>query len=344
MHKTITVSFPFNTSEDEKPYFRPYLSYELASQKVKYFKNVFVTYSGFCMNGKGLIRESHHDNPHQLDDYLSEAARYYYDVSDHPENLIVLDDNKTYLLIHHPWYNYYHWLCECIFRAWMVQEKKDKMVLLLPDYYEKSDFIMGPLEPFGFKNIYFIPVGKSVIVRNLCLPQIKAKVDSYDYKMVGQVRRFLLEYLKTNKKTDLNLGDKIYISRKRASRKRVYNEDEIEPILIKHGFTIINNEDYTFWEQVAIYSQARYLVSIHGSGLTNMLFMQDRSHILELRKRVTNDRDWYSPAFWYLAEAIGFKYYQQLCEPTDVNDDYFNANYIANLILLDRNLTLMCGQ
>jgi hypothetical protein len=341
MNTQVTVSLPLNVSPEEMPLFAPFLSYELVPQKIKKFKNVFVTYSGFCLNNKGLIKESHHDHPHQLDDYKNEAARYYYDVTDHPEHLITLDNDHLYLLIHHPWYNYYHWICECIFRAWMVRDKKDEMILLLPDYYEKSDFIMGSLEPFKFEHIFFIRGGKSLIVRNLCLPQIKAKVDSYNYKMMASVKQFYLDYLFGVKNIDLDFGERIYISRKKAKRKRVENEDEIEPILLKYNFKILNNEDYTFWEQVAIYSRAKYLVSIHGSGLTNMLFMKEGSSILEFHKLKTNDKDWHSKAFWYQAEALGYKYYQQVSKPTNINDDYFNANFIVDPLLLEKNLALI---
>jgi len=341
MNKQVIVSLPLNVSPEEMPLFGPFLTYELAPQKVKKIKNVFVTYSGFCLNNKGLIKESHHDHPHQLDDYKNEAAYYYYDVTDHPENLITLDDDSTYLLIHHPWYNYYHWLLECIFRAWMVKDKKDAMILLLPDYYGKSDFIMGSLEPFKFKDIFFIPGRKSLMVKNLCMPQIKAKVDSYNYKMMAQIKQFYLDYLSTAKDIDLDFGERIYISRKKAKRKRVENEDEIEHILLKYNFKILNNEDYIFWEQVAIYSRAKYLVSIHGSGLTNMLFMKEGSSVLEFHKRKTNDKDWHSKAFWYQAEVLGYKYYQQVCEPTDLNDDYFNANFIVDPLLFEKNLALM---
>jgi hypothetical protein len=48
-------------------------------------KNVFVTFSGFCMNAKGLIKACHHDYPVQFNYYQNEAAKYYYDVTDHPE-------------------------------------------------------------------------------------------------------------------------------------------------------------------------------------------------------------------------------------------------------------------
>src|ERR1700710_1686840 len=202
MNKEIVVSLPRNVRAEELHFFKPFLSYQLAQQKVKRFKNVFVTYSGFCLNNKGLIKESHHDHPHQLEDYRNEAAHYYYNAIDHPENLITLDDEHVYLLIHHPWYNYYHWICECVFRAWMVKDKKDGMILLLPDYYQKSDFIMGSLEPFKFQHIFFIPAHKSLMIRNLCIPQIKAKVDSYDYTMMAQVKQFYLCYLEDAQKND----------------------------------------------------------------------------------------------------------------------------------------------
>ena len=341
MSKQITVSLPLNIARGELPLFEPFLNYRLEAQKIKKFKNVFVTYSGFCLNNKGLIKESHHNHPHQIDDYQNEAAIYYHNANDQPENLITLNNDNTYLLIHHPWFNYYHWICECVFRAWMVKDQVDEMILLLPDYYKGVDFIMAPLEPFNFKNIFFIPRGKSLLVKNVCIPQIKEKVDSYDYKMVYNVKHFLLEYLTANKNIDIDFGERIYISRKKAQRKKVDNEDDIIAILLKYKFHIINNEDYTFWEQVAIYSKVKYLVSIHGSGLTNMLFMREGASVLEFHKKQTNNKDWHSKAFWYMAEALGYNYYQQICEPTDVNADYFNANFLVDPELLDKNLALV---
>lgn len=341
MNKQITVSLPLNVATDELILFKPFLTYELAAQKVRKFKNVFVTFSGFGINKKGLIKETHHDHPHQINDYKREAAYYYNDAIENPTNLITLDNDNIYLLIHHPWFNYYHWICESIFRAWMVKDKKDEMILLLPDLYGKTDFIMRSLEPFCFKNIFFIPVGKSLLIKNLCVPQIKPKVDSYNYRMINHVKHYYLRYVSEVKRIFIDLGERIYISRKKANRKKIENEDSVEDILMKYNFKIINNEDYSFLEQVAIYSNAKFLVSMHGSGLTNMLFMNQDSSILEFHKKKTNDQDWHSKAFWYLAEALGYKYYQQLCNPTNINDNYFNANFIVDIQLLKKNLTLM---
>jgi len=341
MQKLTTISLPQNVTEAEKALFEPYSSFKLAPLKVKYLKNAFVTNPGFCMNKNGLVKESHHQYPNHYQRYLKEAGFYYYDVTDNPENLVTLDDENTYLLIHHPWFMYYHWICESIFRLWMVRDKIRDMVLILPDHYGALDFVMASLSPFGIKNIYFIPKGKSLMVKNLCLPQIKTVIESFDRKKIKEVRDFYLNYVLNEKNIHINKGERIYISRKKASRKKVANEDDIIPILLKYDFVILNNEDFNFFEQISIYSNAKYLVSIHGSGLTNMLFMQYDSVILEFHKRLTNSGDWHSLAFWYLAEALNHKYYHQICEPTDVNDDYFNANFIVDTALLEKNLSLI---
>lgn len=198
---------------------------------------------------------------------------------------------------------------------------------------------MGSLAPFQLKNIYFIPRNKSLMVKSLLLPQIKPLADSYDYEAVRQVRNFYLAYIE-QQAFDLNLGERIYLSRKKAGRKHVINEDAVETLLISYGFTIINNEDYTFLEQVAIYSQANCLVSIHGSGLTNMLFMGEGSKILELTKANTNELDHPSFVFWYQAEALGFHYYHQICD--EYRDcDYFFGDFMVDIELLEINLNRM---
>lgn len=341
MASEITVSFPLNSSEQEKDFFEPYLKYHLLQQRVLHLKNIFVTSSGLCLNKRGLVKECHHNNPDQYQDFMAEAARHYRDVQRNPENLIQLDNKVNYLLVHHPWYNYYHWICECIFRACMVKDQSETMVLLLPEYYRNTDFVISSLEIFSFKGLYFIPGGKSAMVKNLCLPQIKPIIDSYDCKMVRSVKYLFLKTLEEKNKPVVNLGERIYISRAKAAKKKVLNEEDLLPILQKFGFVVIYNEDLTFWEQVSGFSNAKYLISIHGSGLTNMLFMKEGASILEFRKRVSNANDWYSPVFWYFAESLGYRYFQQNCEPADESEDYFSANYIVDIQLFEKNLSLM---
>ncbi|MFI5140411.1 MAG: glycosyltransferase family 61 protein [Sphingobacteriales bacterium] len=340
MQKIVNVPFPLNLADQNKYLYEPYLSYELSPVKIKKLKNVFVAFSGFCMNNKGLIKECHHDYPLQHNYYLNEVSQYYYDVQDHPENLVTLDNDTIYLVIHHPWFNYYHWICESIFRLWMVRRRMDNLVLVLPEYYKDADFIMGSLEPFKIKHIFYIPDGKSLMVKNLCLPQIKPVCDSYNAKHLKQVSYFYRNYVLTEKKVPFDKIEKLYVSRKLAGRRQIINEDEVFPIVKKYGFTIFHPEKFTFLEQVAIFSQVKYLVGTHGSGLTNLLFMGKNTSLLELHKNKTNELNHPSPLFWYMAEALQINYYHQVCE-TAGKEDYFEGDYVIDPDLLEKNLIKM---
>lgn len=339
MKTSVRVPLPLNFTDADGSLYLPYQSYVYSPQQVKQLKNVFVTFSGFCMNSRGLIKACHHDYPHQHNDYLNQAAQYYYSATDHPENLLTLDDDQTYLAIHHPWFNYFHWITESIFRLWMVRRHLDQYTLLLPEYYKDADFIMGSLEPFRIKNIFFIPNGKSLMVKNLCLPQIKQVCDSYNRLHLKQVRSFYTRYVHDQKIT-ATLGDRLYISRRLAKRRKVVNEDELLPILEKYGFVAFHPEKFSFLQQVAIFSQVKYLVGEHGSGLTNLLFVPTGASLLELHKNKTNELDHPSPLFWYMAEGLGINYYHQLCK-TSGREDYFDGDYIVDATLLEKNLKLM---
>lgn len=340
MKKIVKVPYPLNVSDEHRRMYLPRLTYTKPNVKVKYLKNVFVTSTGYCLNNKGLVKECHHNYSLQIHDYKNEAAKCYFNCVDNPENLIVLNDDKIYLLIHHPWFNYYHWICETIFRLWMVRKKLDSLILILPEHYMNADFIIGSLEPFKIRNFFFIPAGKHLLVKNLCLPQIKPQCDSYNRFQVQQIRRFYNRHSMLVVKAPTKRIERLYVSRSLANRRRIINENEILPIVKRHDFEIFYPEKHSFIEQVAVFSNIRYLIGTHGSGLTNMLFMSSGTSLLELHKDKTNELNYPSPLFWYLAEALNIKYYHQLCD-THGREDYFYGDYIVDARLFEINLMKM---
>ena len=339
--KDISVNLPINYSETEAHLFLNSLSYRLTPLRSKVIKNAFVTYTGFCMSNDGLVKESHHDYPEQYHHYLSSAYFYFYEAKNDPNKIIDLYDSNFYLLIHHPWFNYYHWMTEVIPRIWITKGEVSNMILLLPDHFQKIRFVMESLAPFTFKDIYFIPKDKSLFVKNLYLPQIKPICAHHDSNVTNRLRQTYLEYVLNKKCINENLGDRLYISRQRASCRKVSNEDQVLELVKKHGFQCIICENYSFFEQVAIFNNAKFLVSIHGAGLTNMLFMKKNSSVMELHKRITNNTDHYSLTLWYLADSLEHKYYQQICDPTDINENYYTANLDVDITELENNLKLM---
>ena len=67
--------------------------------------------------------------------------------------------------------------------------------------------------------------------------------------------------------------EKIYISRQLASVRKIKNEDDVIKILINYGFHILKAEELNFWDQIRLFSNCKHLISIHGAGLTNCIFI-----------------------------------------------------------------------
>lgn len=76
--------------------------------------------------------------------------------------------------------------------------------------------------------------------------------------------------------------ERIYISRRSARYRRVINEPELIEMLEKQKFTPIFLEDYPFLEQVRLFSEARVVIAPHGAGLTNLVFCQPTTTVIEL--------------------------------------------------------------
>jgi capsular polysaccharide biosynthesis protein len=341
--KIVNVEKPANLVEEDACMFEPYVSYETPSLKVQNLKGAFITETGLVSNSKGLVRECYHYKmPGQYGERLNEISHYYHAAKENPEKLLTLDNTETYLLIHHTWHNnYYHWICETLLRLWMVKDKIDQMILLLPSESKISRFVYETLEPFKFKSIFHIPNETGVLVRTLCMPQLKPSMASYNHRALFFLKKLYIDYTTHVKHLELNFGERIYLSRAKSSRRKIVNEIDVENTLKVHDFNIIYNEDYSFYQQVALYSNAKYLVSIHGAGLTNILFMPTSSKVLEFHKRNTNPKDHHSFVFWYLADALSHNYYHQICEPANHDDDFFEADFIVDIELLKRNLKLM---
>lgn len=340
MERTIIVNPPKNLSPNDAPIFGHSLSYTIRSLIVKEIKDAFVSFSGLTIDSSGLVKECHHAYDFQYDSYLKEAWSYFNEANSNPEKLIELDNDSTYLQIFHPWFNYGHWLFDSLLRLWNVRDKTATMVLLLPSFYSKARFITESLEPFTFKDVFLIPDGKSLLVSNLCLPQIKPVVDSYYKKELLEIRTFYLNYVCNKKLKSLPSSEFIYLSRKKSRRRFVINEKEVEQVVREYGFTTLYADDFGFFEQVSIYSKARYLVSIMGAGLSNILFMKEGASILEFHKRM-NETDIHCKTFWYLADTLNFDYYYQFCLSDQPAADIYHANLFVDIHLLRTNLDLM---
>ena len=157
--------------------------------------------------------------------------------------------------------------------------------------------------------------------RSLLMPSHTAPSGHYNEEIIRGVRDVLLSAY-----GDSDQGEKIYISRRHAAKRRIVNEDEVNEVLSAFGFQTIYAEELSFAQQVQICSRARCIVSNHGAGLTNMLFMPQGGSVLELRHR----KDRINNCYFTLSSALNLNYFYQTCRPTDDGPDPHTADLIVD--------------
>jgi hypothetical protein len=65
---------------------------------------------------------------------------------------------------------------------------------------------------------------------------------------------------------------RIFLTRPKRSLRFIENMDDLIPMLMKNQFEIIDTSNMKVAEQIELFSTCRYLISIHGAGLTNMIY------------------------------------------------------------------------
>ena len=147
------------------------------------------------------------------------------------------------------------------------------------------------------------------------------------------------EIIKSVSEEFLNLSPKpnnkktykyIWISRQNTGKRKIENFDEIEKILNKYSFTILQFENLSFSEQIRIVNNCEILGGVHGAGLVNMLFLNKKAKIIELRGK--NDSK--NNCFFTLASDLELDYYYHLSET--ISEDYYSTNHVVNPYLFEK--------
>jgi capsular polysaccharide biosynthesis protein len=103
---------------------------------------------------------------------------------------------------------------------------------------------------------------------------------------------------------------RLYVSRRKASARRIRNEDKVEAMLIAKGYQVVFLEDFSLQEQIQLTAQCDFLVSPHGAGLSHLAWNPSRKKaVFEIfPSHVTND------TFASLACMLGYDYGYLRCK------------------------------
>lgn len=222
---------------------------------------------------------------------------------------------------------YFHWITDVMTRILAVMEIDKNATILLSETASKIPFIVESLDKLNI-NTVFLDTQFTWKIKEFHFVCPTASTGNYNEELINLLREKIRNSMSLKNTNPIR---RIYISRKKAPRRFIVNEEELEKLLLKYNFDCLCFEDFTWDEQVKMSMNTQILVSLHGAGLTNMIAMPSTSNLIELRK----EDDKLNNCYFSLASALKINYYYQLCDTENKLDSTQDANFIVDIEELD---------
>jgi hypothetical protein len=196
--------------------------------------------------------------------------------------------------------NYHHWLLDVLPKIYLLKKKK---------LFEKIDYFLVPSyeSEFQIKTLKILGIQKKKILeskkyKHLIADEIYSTSEISDisfnnifYWNINFIRKTFLRSVQ-NRKLHFNYK-KVYLDRGEGhlvknnndlyslkdNYRLIINEDEIKSYLISRGFKIVKSQDLSFLDQIDLFSNLDCLISLHGAGLTNLIFSKPKTKVIEIR-------------------------------------------------------------
>ena len=215
---------------------------------------------------------------------------------------------------------YFHWVTETLPRLWWIRDQLNHFELLLPAFAARFPYMVESLALFP--DLAFRIAAKQTRWRFAEALLVPALAPGGNFRP-----RFMVELgqawrLRTGPSVPFR---RLYISRSRAAKRRITNEDEVRLSLEAQGFETVHLEGMPFASQVKLVAEASHLISNHGAGLTNLMFMVPGTRVTEIRLR----GDSHNNCYFSLARAVGVEYEYRLADPASQTRHAHTADLIV---------------
>lgn len=206
--------------------------------------------------------------------------------------------------------NYSHWIQWHLVKIALLQKHGLAGNLILPREHRLSEVVRSSIEALGVDVEALPRMGPKVL-----------HVDQLTVVGMDDYRASLIVDLRARIGIDSKRvpSRRIFISRRKATRRRLVNEEDCWRALSQFGFERVFMEELDFRGQVALMQEAAVLFGLHGSGLANMLFAPRGLHVIEIV-----DPTFPNPQFYALAGAIGHQYWLIRCLTVGDPDPGYN--------------------
>jgi capsular polysaccharide biosynthesis protein len=198
---------------------------------------------------------------------------------------------------------YYHWLTDALPRLEILRKVLQSEITVIDRYIVNTGIpiVTESLELLGIPHnkLIFIDPTKHFQVKNLVVPSLPGSTGTPPPWIYTFLRESFLQY-----KADIPPISKLYVSRSKARYRNVTNEEDVLAYLTEIGFVPVWLEDYDFVTQIALFSNAEFIVAPHGAGLTNLIWCQPGAKLLEVFSP-----NYVNTCYWAMASQIGVEYH-----------------------------------
>ncbi|WP_448126523.1 glycosyltransferase family 61 protein [Salinicola sp. NYA28a] len=231
--------------------------------------------------------------------------------------------------------NYYHWVSQVFASILFVLEHSE-------DYgKEKPINILGPqLNRFSREYIEILDGVNYIELKkgSLCLVEKAFFTNLLWNDLVfskSKLKASLFDSLANKVElTKETRKKRIYVSRKDTSKRCVKNEKQVLEALERYGFEEVVLDGKSVRDQIQLFKSSEAVVAPHGAGLTNLLFCDKGTLVIELLQE-----NYLNTCFYAIAESKEL-YYKALVNPVIVNgEDKHRDDIVVDIGLLADQLS-----
>lgn len=198
---------------------------------------------------------------------------------------------------------YYHWLTDGLPRFEILRKTLPDLSKEIDKYIvnDGNPIVIETLKMLGvsIERLIFIDSYKHFQAKSLVVPSLPGST--------GDPPAWVCNFLRENFlhcQAIITPISKLYVSRSKARYRKVTNEENVLKYLSELGFTPVWLEEHDFATQIAMFANAEVIVAPHGAGLTNLMWCNSGSKVLEIFSP-----NYVNTCFWAIANLVELDYY-----------------------------------
>ena len=183
--------------------------------------------------------------------------------------------------------NYYHDIIDCYSRIFSYNKNFA--------FNKNIDKIV--ISEANIKNI----LNELLSILNVKIPVIclkKNKIYKFENSIITanrNVNKTIRLYRKFFLVDQINPSKNLFISRQDSLNRNIINESDILSLIKDYNFEVQTLSTKSFVEQKELFASSKFIITMHGAALTNLLFAPSGSTIIEITGDfMEKKQDWYS--------------------------------------------------